>query len=299
LFVANRVYVIPQATNGQTLKLFTDTGGGLFVTESAAQRLEMKTTKASLDASGESAAPRQLAALPQFKSGFGIPAPADDDGRIPLMPADRVEKNHFTDDGMLGEAWFGGRVWTWDYPHERLTLEGSRWKPAAGTARVALGFPVVEGKRGDNFARITIRVDGKSIDVLLDTGATTTLGADAMKALDDKGPAQRATSFIVDAQFQEWRKAHPDWRVIEKAEHDRVPMIEVPQVEIAGASFGPVWFTWRPDKAFHEYMSSMMDKQVEGAIGGNALSHFVMTIDYPGATAYFRCLRDCRNDRRN
>ena len=71
-------------------------------------------------------------------------------------------------------------------------------------------------------------------------------------------------------------------------------MIEVPAVEIGGASVGPVWFTWRPDKNFHDYMSGMMDGRVEGAIGGNALAHFVMTVDYPGAAAYFRCARDCK-----
>ena len=33
---------------------------------------------------------------------------------------------------------------------------------------------------------------------------------------------------------------------------------------------------------------------VEGAIGGNALRHFVMTVDYPGAAAYFRCIEGCK-----
>ena len=55
----------------------------------------------------------------------------------------------------------------------------------------------------------------------------------------------------------------------------------------------PGWFTWRPDANFREYMSGMMDAQVEGAIGGNALRHFVMTVDYPGAAAYFRCIEGC------
>ena len=29
---------------------------------------------------------------------------------------------------------------------------------------------------------------------------------------------ERATSFIVDTIFKQWHTAHPDWRVIEKAE---------------------------------------------------------------------------------
>ena len=66
-----------------------------------------------------------------------------------------------------------------------------------------------------------------------------------------------------------------------------VPMIEVPEVVIAGHKVGPVWFTYRPNPNFHEYMSSFTDKQVEGALGGNALRHFRITVDYPNAKAYF------------
>ncbi|HEX5488875.1 MAG TPA: hypothetical protein VFX04_07000 [Rhodanobacteraceae bacterium] len=40
-------------------------------------------------------------------------------------------------------------------------------------------------------------------------------------------------------------------------------------------------------------MSSMMDKQVEGALGGNLFDHFVMTVDHAQAKAWFRCVRDC------
>lgn len=64
-------------------------------------------------------------------------------------------------------------------------------------------------------------------------------------------------------------------------------MIEVPEISVAGYTVGPVWFTRRPDKNFHEYMSQWMDKRVEGALGGNALYHFRITIDYPRAVAVF------------
>jgi hypothetical protein len=36
-----------------------------------------------------------------------------------------------------------------------------------------------------------------------------------------------------------------------------------------------------------------MDKQTEGAIGGNILKHFVMTLDYPRATVDFDCSAAC------
>lgn len=64
-------------------------------------------------------------------------------------------------------------------------------------------------------------------------------------------------------------------------------MIEVPKISVAGYPVGSVWFTRRPDKNFHEYMSQWMDKKVEGALGGNALRQFRISIDYQRAVAVF------------
>jgi hypothetical protein len=292
-FIANRVYVAPVATDGKALRFYTDSGGGMFITEAAAKRLGLKSVQAAEAKEADGEQGHAQVRLPQFKAGLGIPLP--EGGKIAVMPQQQAAQAHFVSDGMLGEAWLGGHVWTWDYPAGKFRFEGTGWKPDPAAIRVSLGFPVdKKGMRDANFARITIGVDGKPIDVLLDTGATTTLSADALKLVADALPAERATSFIVDSQFQAWHKAHPDWRIVDKAEAGtHASMIEVPQVQIAGSHIGPVWFTWRADKNFHEFMSSMMDKQVEGAIGGNALGHFAMTVDYPGAMAYFRCARDC------
>lgn len=287
-FDADLVRVMPKTSDGRTITFYTDSGGGLFVTDAAVKRLGLETEAQK----GEGDQPAMdVVHLPAFSSDAAIPPPLANDGRIGVMPAAMAAKNGLTEDGMLGEAWFGGRVWTWDYPAARLVLEGSDWKPDKAATRVPIGL-----RKGEtNFPRIAIGVDGETFDVLLDTGAMTTLKPDALAKLGDKGPALRATSMIVDSRFSAWRKKHPDWRVIEDAQdRTNAAMIEVPKVEIGGANVGPVWFTWRPDKNFHEYMSGMMDGKVEGAIGGNALSHFVMTIDYPGAAAYFRCTRACK-----
>ena len=292
-FEAGRVYVVPQTQSGEQLKFFTDSGGATVLLEKTVTRLQLPTQAMPKDYGDDAKSAR----LPAFKSGLGIPAPLDLDGRI--LIAHGSDTQFDLGDGMLGEAWFGGRVWTWNYPEKTLTLEASAWKPSATATRVPLGFPVDEkGARGDNFARITVRIDGKPIDLLLDTGATTVLTPEAVAATDAKLPATRAASFIADSQFQAWHTAHPEWRVIENAQvgaKTPVSIIEVPEVEVAGARVGPVWFNWRSDRAFHDYMSKMMDKQIEGALGGNALEHFVMTIDYPGAAAYFTCTRDCKS----
>ena len=144
------------------------------------------------------------------------------------------------------------------------------------------------GKRTLSFPRIKMKVDGEEIDVLFDTGATTFLTDKALKELNDGRNATRATSFITKVMFEKWRKKHPKWRVIEKAESTTgEAMIRVPKIKIAGYKIGPVWFTRRANNNFHKFMSKFMDKKIEGAIGGNALHHFRITVDYPKALAVF------------
>jgi hypothetical protein len=92
--------------------------------------------------------------------------------------------------------------------------------------------------------------------------------------------------------FERWARRHPQWRVLRAADQiggvgDGFDMIEVPQVVIAGLRVGPVWFTQRPDRAFREWMSSMTDRPIEGALGGSAFKTTRMILDYPGGRAYF------------
>lgn len=206
----------------------------MFLNDDAVARLKLPTVPVTdPDAQRELGKDAKLAELPAFRAGHSIPAPLVHGGRLAVMPKRPMFPGGqwpFDEAGMLGESWFGGRVWTWDYPGKHLTLQGSDWHPDPAATRVALGFKSGEnGERENNFPRITIRVDGKPIDVLLDTGATTLLTAKALDALHDGQPAARATSMIADSVFQTWRKAHPDWRVIEDAQAgSHAAMIEVP-----------------------------------------------------------------------
>lgn len=294
-FVAGRVFVEPKTASGKTLSFYTDSGGGdNLLCHDAAVRLGIASTPTS-DPEAEQELGKHLAIahLPVFEHGHGIPANADGDDHLLVHDC---TANPTGGDGFLSSRWFAGRVWTWDYPREHLRIESAAWVPPKSATRAVLGFRTdADGKRKFNFARITVHIDGKPLDMLLDTGATAVLTSAALKTIADKQPARRATSFITDSQFRAWHQAHPDWPVIERAQQLlNAAMIEVPEVEIAHAHIGPVWFTWRPDKSFHQFMSSMTDRRVEGTIGGNALSHFLMTIDYPDAVAYFQCTRDCK-----
>ena len=141
--------------------------------------------------------------------------------------------------------------------------------------------------REHRFYVTPVTEDGQhqTFEMLLDTGASTKLTDSALRELADGRPASRATSFIVKTVFDKWCSDHPDWRVIDKAERGtEEPMVEAKGLSVGGHTIDTVWFTRRPDKNFH-VMSEWMDKPIVGALGGSALRHFRVTVDYPRATA--------------
>jgi len=295
-FESELVYLdVPQP--GGRLRLYTDTGGGMFLRQAAVERLGLPTAAASAELIAEVGPDARITPWPHGLAPAGLPAPSRGDATLLVMPprAGGELPGIAPDDGMLGQAWFADRVWTWDYPGARLRLEPADWQPPRDAVAVALQFKTGEdGQRQTSFPRIEVVIDGRALPLLLDTGAMTVLTEPALAQLGDGRPAQRATSMIADSVFQAWRRAHPDWRVIEQAQAGTgSAMIEVPWVEVAGWRVGPVWFTHRPDANFHEFMSSMMAGRVEGALGGNALGQFAMTIDYPRSQAWFRCTASC------
>lgn len=282
----DRFFVTPVTVNGEKLRLYTDSGGGLFLLPELAERLGIPVRRIQ-----ESGSWREVVEFPRFRPAASVPTPMRDHGWIPLLPATEAKTLPEAMDGMLGQAWFSGRVWTWDYPCKRLL-----WLPEGGLPdispqhRVPLGFKTDEsGRRLNDFPRITATIDGESLDLLFDTGATVRLSPEAYSRLNDKGPLSRGTSFITKTQFEHWRHRHPEWRVIENADAGLKgePMIQVPSITLAGHTVGPVWFTRRPDLNFHQFMSKWMDRQVEGALGGSALRFFRVTVDYPNAVAVF------------
>ena len=285
----DRFFVRPVTSSGQTLTFYTDSGGGLFIYRDTAERFGFKITNAA-EQGKESF---YVASLPTFRETASIPLPEWRQGRLPVVPRDaksHVFSSKIKEDGMLGQEWFAEHVWTFDYPGKRQLLRSAGDVPKVPAEhRVELGFQKDEkGERSLDFPRIRAEIDGTVFDLLLDTGATVQLTEEAKSALKDRGARIRATSFIVATTFDDWTTRHPDWRVIPQAdEFQNEPMIQVPSVKVGGYEVGPVWFTRRADKNFHEFMSRFMDKTIEGALGGNVLRAFRLTVDYPGAAAYF------------
>jgi hypothetical protein len=303
VYEAGHFYAVPETVDGQKLRLVVDTGGGggggmYWITATAAKRLHLKTHACKL---GDGSV--TVADLPGYKPGQGLPPPVPGPcGKVAMVQA--VPKGYgwnAHDEGQFsGSYLYSQGIWTFDYPGKRLTLQSRSWRPDPAAHATHLGFQRdSHGRAPHGYARLTIRVDGQPLDMLLDTGATahpTAEGEQASGTPTVNGLG--VTSYVAASVFERWHKAHPDWRVVVNGdaaspEHP-MPLIEVPRVDVAGWSVGPVWFTERPDSVFHDMMSSMMDKQVEGAVGGNVFEHFVMTIDYPHGVAWFRCATGCK-----
>jgi hypothetical protein len=227
----------------------------------------------------------------------GIPAPPVEallKGCLVVAPDEQLTKDRFLDrpwcDGTFGTWWFAERVWEFDYPKNSVSVL-SDWSPSATDRPARLGFRSgPDGKRELNFPRIAVSIDGESFEMLLDTGATAELTQTSAPVFGLEPGDLVGISYITRSSLERWVVRHPEWKVLDGAEGitgHALPMIEVPEVVIAGIAAGPVWFAQRPDPVFRESMSEMMDRQIEGAIGGSALKYYRFILDYPGSAAYF------------
>ena len=231
----------------------------------------------------------RITAMPALKPELSIPPPSTagpfGNKLVITKPPEKT-----SDTGFLGRLWFASRAWEFDYPGRTLALVNrSDRSDYSSRNRIKLGFQTDStGTPTTFFPRITIAVNGDSIDVLFDTGAKAMLTESAAKQFGLGEGDDIGTSFIAASIFEKWKNDHPDWPVIEQADkRTGMPMIKVPRVGIAGHEVGPVWFTKRPDRNFTEYMSQWMDKRIYGAAGGSLFKYFKIWVDYPNRTAGF------------
>ena len=298
VYEAGHFYAEPVTTSGQPLRLLVDTGGGgangyALLYASTVARLKLTTAKCDhSDMQGT------IVQRLDFQPGKSIPSESQAicPGFALVMDGASVNK---ADDGIMGGGNLPGHIWTFDYPKQQLWLESSGWTPAKAAKPATLGFQrSPDGTRSSPLARIDIKVDGETISMLLDTGATakpSSSGAQASGTETVNGMG--VTSYITSSMMDRWHARHPDWRVVDGGDvlfpNHPTRIIEVPELQIAGWKVGPVWFTERPDPNFHKVMSQYMDKPIEGAVGGNVYAHFVLTVDYPKAKAWFDCKVGC------
>ncbi|WP_132142598.1 hypothetical protein [Luteibacter rhizovicinus] len=303
VYEAGHFYAVPKMPDGKNLRLIVDTGGGggsgFYVIEGkAAQRLKLPVTSCAIgDEHADVVGP-----IP-FVSGKGLPVvPGTPCGAVALVTNGGGSIDG--EDGQLGAGYLPRYTWTFDYLRQQLWLEPTNWRPAAvrNSHKADLGLlRNAQGRIATGMARITLLVDGHPLQMLLDTGATakpTKAGAEASGTPTIRGTG--VTSYVITSVFDSWRRLHPDWRVVidgdELAGKFTARLIEVPKVQIAGWTIGPVWFTERPDAAFSTadgHMSSYTDEPVQGAVGANVFMHFAMTLDYSSGKAWFACEKAC------
>jgi len=292
-YESGHFYATPVLDNGKTMRMVLDTGGGTlpsyWINKIQADALSL-TADGSCEVDGQTF----VLAHPRFRPGEGIPDFPGPCHGVVIVPA-----NHGAEaDGQLVPPYFLHGIWTFDYPGRKVTLRAKGALPPAGAHKTGLGFRVSARGLVFGWPRIVLTVDGQALDMLLDTGATahpTPAGLRASGISTTGGFG--VTSYITKSTMDAWRKKHPDWTVVEQGDDlfPRVvfPVIRVPAVQIAGWEVGPVWFTERPDNAFHSMMASLMDRPPEGAVGANIFEHFRMTIDYPHKDAWFECVSGC------
>jgi hypothetical protein len=290
VYEAGHFFATPRTSDGTSLRILFDTGAGganYWISQAAADRLGGQPSACKM--------PEGYIKRPRFQSGAGMPAAAAHCGDVAV-----VAKGIEGIDGIAGGAYLDRRLWTFDYPAGQLRVEDPSWRPGKRAYRLKLGLErSPDGGLAAPYPRVAIRVDGESIDVLLDTGATA-LPTDAGHAATHSPlvHGEGTTSYITTSILERWHAAHPDWVVVPDADKVIASMriIQVPFVDIAGWRVGPVWFTERPDRNFGpKGMSQWMDQAVQGAVGANVLDAFVMTLDYRHARAWLDCpLGHCR-----
>ena len=285
-FDHDRIFLVAHPPGGPVLTSYVDSGGaGTLISQAAVDRLKLAPAGEVQADDGTF----RLVAFPALLAAAGVPAPPRDNltqGKLAVFP----EMPLAGFDVFLGAPWLAGRVWQIDYARHAMVLDPDR-KPAAQAHPIPLGFRAgPDGKRPFSMPRMTISVDGKALDLLLDTGATVTTTDESAPVFGVAAGAAVGASFIMRSVFDDWHARHPEWRVLSRGDriqgHD-LPLIEVPRVTVAGFEVGPVWFALRTDVNFTGTMSSMTDKPVVGAFGGSGLRYFSVVLDYPQAVAWF------------
>ena len=286
--IDGRFFLKIPTLNNDTIIGFCDTGGGYTaIYYTTLQKIKLDTKISQVEIKGEKT--NFVFAKDLYDSKY-IPYPTianyyKSDINYPFfeIPDTSEQMDLFSKyvphDVFLGQFFFINKSWTFDYKSGKLFVNTPVYANVSDGNTQLIGFKKDrQGNKRFGHPSMKIVVDGETIDVLFDTGATLLLGENSKTYFGNKKAA--GGSFIAKSIFDIWHKQHPDWRVIEKGEVTGADIIEVPQVKVGNSTAGPVWFAKRPDEAWSKGMIGSMDKVVKGAIGGSFLQYFKVSIDY-------------------
>lgn len=283
-FENNLIYLTPKLKDGRRLRIYTDTGGGF----NAISKELSEEYGWELSEQEDDDGVIEMADMPQFSDSASVPLAGLNNalrGKLVVVPKDKLSTNG-EDDGFFGGRWHAEKII--DFNYLTKTISNLDSLPSVRTfSKVSLGFQKdPDGNYTMAFPSMDIEVDGQVIPMLFDTGAKAWPSAEAKKLLRLTGDTV-ATSFMISSIFDKWVEDHPDWTVVKNAcRYSKESMIKVPKIKIGERIVGSVWFTRREDHNLHDYMSPMMDRRIDGALGGSALQHVRVIVDYPNEAAY-------------
>ncbi|MEZ4951431.1 MAG: hypothetical protein R2784_18900 [Saprospiraceae bacterium] len=176
---------------------------------------------------------------------------------------------------MFGREWFGDKIWEFDYENKTLScLNDYQVEKEKTRESIHLYFKNnSDGKHIHHLPRIEVIVNSDTLSMLFDSGAQAFLSMEAQEELQKNELV--ATSFINASTFNKWKNEYPEWTVLEGADMsfgEKSDIIIVPQVQIGSVIVGPIEFVVRADSNFKVMSDFFMDKEIVGALGGNALS---------------------------
>ena len=254
--------------NTDTLMIYTDTGGKNFMYKSGIKKLHTKRSKRNL---------WEKSNIENLFTKNEIPIPY-------------LKEIYFTNDksssydGMLGREWFANKIWEFDYVNKTLKYLKTPEKNKVNINQVVkLHFKSDSADNHINhLPRIQIIVKSDTLSMLFDSGAQAYLSSEAQEKLNKNELV--ATSFINASTFDKWRNTYPEWYIIKGGDltfGEKSDIIIVPEIQIGETTIGPVEFTKRAAPNFKVMSNIFMDKEIVGALGGNALSKLKrLTVDY-------------------
>lgn len=281
-----RFYLKVPTVKGDTLLGYCDTGGGFTaILPKTVQRIGLDEKAQALNLNGQEISYlnyNDVVTDPNFPV---VEVPFFSPVKTPIffIPPQQIVEREFINaahfDLFLGQHFFMGKAWTFDYPNQQVFVNTPVYETGNNKKNIQpLGFKKNdEGKMLFGHPRFKVVIDGDTLDMLFDTGASFVMKDSGQTGM--QSTSTMAGSFIARSVFDKWRTNHSDWKIQPKADNG-TDIIEVPFITIGSYTVGPVYFSVRPDEAWSQFMAGSMDKVVKGAIGGTALKYFAVKIDY-------------------